>query len=115
MAERGEIAAIIDEGCSFEGNLSFTGVAKISGRVNGNIFSNDTVIISESAVVDADINANVVLISGTVKGSIKASGRVEIIRPARFEGTIATPSLIVEEGVIFHGQTKMSDREINLG
>ena len=50
------------------------------------------------------------MISGTVKGDMRASSRVEIIKPARFEGTITTPSLIVEEGVIFHGTTKMSEK-----
>jgi len=107
---KGDIAAIIEEGCKFEGNLSFNGVARIAGIVNGSIFSNDTIIVSEGAIVNADINANVILISGSVKGNIKASSRVEIIKPARFEGTIATPSLIVEEGVIFHGTTKMKDK-----
>ena len=106
---KGGISAIIEEGCKFEGNLSFNGVARIAGIVNGSIFSNDTVIVSEGAVINADINANVILISGTVKGNVKASSRVEIIKPARFEGTITTPSLIVEEGVIFHGTTKMRD------
>ena len=111
MENRGEISAIIEEGCRFEGNLSFTGVARIAGIVNGSIFSNDTVIVSEGAVVNVDINADVILISGTVKGNVKASSRVEIIRPARFEGTITAPSLIVEEGVIFHGTTKMRDSQ----
>jgi len=108
---RGDISAIIEEGCKFEGNLSFNGVARIAGTVNGSVFSNDTVIVSEGAVINADISANIVIISGTVKGNINASSRVEIIKPARFEGTIATPSLIVEEGVIFHGTTKMKDNE----
>jgi len=109
--DQGDISAIIEEGCKFEGNLSFNGVARIAGIVNGSIFSNDTVIVSEGAVVNADFNANVILISGTVKGNIKASSRVEIIKPARFEGTITTPSLVVEEGVIFHGTTKMRDKK----
>ena len=91
--------------------MSFNGVARIAGIVNGSIFSNDTVIVSEGAVINADINANIILISGTVKGNIKASSRVEIIKPARFEGTITTPSLIVDEGVIFHGTTKMRDKK----
>ena len=108
--QKSEISAIIEEGCKFEGNLSFSGVARIAGIVSGSVFSNDTVIVSEGAVVNADINANVILISGTVKGNMRASGRVEIIRPARFEGTITTPSLIVEEGVIFHGTTKMREK-----
>jgi cytoskeletal protein CcmA (bactofilin family) len=109
MDKNNKIAAVIEEGCKFEGNLSFNGVARISGQVTGSIFSNDTVIISESAVINADINGSVVLIAGIVKGNIKASSRVEMIRPARFEGTIMTPSLIVEEGVVFHGTTKMSE------
>jgi cytoskeletal protein CcmA (bactofilin family) len=104
---KNQISAIIEEGCKFEGNLSFNGVARIAGIVNGSIFSNDTVIISEGAVVNADIMANVILISGTVKGNLSASSKVEISKPARFEGTISTPSLIIEEGVIFHGETKM--------
>ncbi|MGB0453668.1 MAG: bactofilin family protein [Bacteriovoracaceae bacterium] len=112
--EQQDIAAVIEQGCKFEGNLSFNGVARIAGIVNGSIFSNDTVIISEGAVINADINANVILISGTVKGNIKASSKVEIVKPARFEGTITTPSLIVEEGVIFHGTTKMSEKNTYL-
>ena len=42
-----QISAIIEEGCKFEGNLSFNGTARIAGIVNGSVFSNDTVIISE--------------------------------------------------------------------
>ena len=111
MSKRSEICAIIEEGCKFEGNLSFSGVVRIAGVVNGSVFSNDTLIISEGAVINADINANVVIISGSVKGNIKASSRVEIRRPARFEGTVISPSLIVEEGVIFHGVTKMKEKK----
>lgn len=110
MNANNEICAIIEEGCRFEGNLSFNGIVRISGVVTGSIFSNDTLIVSEGAVINADINANVILISGTVKGNIKATSRVEIRKPARFEGTVTSPSLIVEEGVIFHGVTKMKDK-----
>ncbi len=108
---KNDIAAIIEEGCKFEGNLSFNGTARVAGVVNGSIFSNDTVVISEGAVINADVNANIIIIAGSVKGNIRASSRVEIIKPARFEGTITTPSLIVEEGVIFHGTTKMRDKK----
>tara|TARA_Y100000780_G_scaffold232588_1_gene267750 strand:+ start:4773 stop:5108 length:336 start_codon:yes stop_codon:yes gene_type:complete len=111
VSSKNEICAIIEEGCRFEGNLSFNGIVRISGVVTGSIFSNDTLVVSEGAVINADINASVILISGTVKGNIKATSRVEIRKPARFEGTVTSPSLIVEEGVIFHGITKMKDKK----
>lgn len=111
MGSSNQLCAIIEEGCRFEGNLSFNGVVRIAGNVTGSIFSNDTLVVSEAAIINADINANIILISGTVKGNIKATSRVEIRKPARFEGTITSPSLIVEEGVIFHGITKMKDKK----
>ncbi len=111
MEKHNDISAILEEGCKFEGILSFNGTARISGIVNGSIFSNNTLVISEGAVINADINANIILIYGSVRGNIKATSRVEIRRPARFEGTISSPSLIVEEGVIFHGTTKMRERK----
>ena len=111
MSSSNQICAIIEEGCRFEGNLAFNGVVRIAGSVTGSIFSNDTLIISEGAIINADINANIILMSGTVKGNVKATSRVEIRKPARFEGTITSPSLIVEEGVIFHGVTKMKDKK----
>jgi cytoskeletal protein CcmA (bactofilin family) len=110
LENKDKITAIIEEGCRFDGNLSFNGVARISGVVNGSVYSNDTLIISEGAIINADINANIIFISGTVKGNIRASSRVEIRSPAKFEGTIIAPSLIVEEGVIFHGTTKMHEK-----
>ncbi len=108
---KNDMSAIIEEGCKLEGNVSFNGTARIAGIVSGTLFSNDTVIISEGAIINADISANIIIIAGTVKGNIKASSRVEILKPARFEGVITTPSLIVEEGVIFHGTTKMRDKK----
>lgn len=106
------ITAVIEQGCHFEGHLSLNGLARIAGTIQGTIFSNETLIISEQAIINADIQGDVILISGTVKGNIKATGRVEIRKPARFEGTITAPGLIVEEGVIFHGTTKMKEKSL---
>ena len=101
------LTAVISDGARLEGSLSFSGNARIGGNVAGTIFSTSEIVITEGASVVADINADVVIISGDVKGSIVATSRVEILRPAQFEGTISSPSLSVEEGVIFHGQTAM--------
>ena len=65
-------------------------------------------VISEGARVNAEIEAGAVIISGEVNGSIRAKHRVEIHRPAIFRGDILTPSLSVDEGVIFEGVSKMA-------
>lgn len=104
------IAAILDKGCEFEGRLSFEGTARIGGKFKGEIFTNDSVIISEGASVEGKIEADIVIINGEMKGDVLAKNRIEIHKPAVLRGTITTQSLYIEEGVIFEGTTKMLDQ-----
>jgi len=101
------ITGIIEPGCEFEGKLSFLGAVRISGVFRGEIYTPDTLIIGEGARVQAQIQAGTVIISGEVSGEIQARYRVEIHKPAIFRGDIHTPSLSVEDGVIFEGRSKM--------
>lgn len=102
------VTGVIEPGCEFEGKLSFTGTVRISGVFRGEIFTPDTLVIGEGARVFADIDAGVVIISGEVTGRVRAKSRVEVHYPAVFKGDIVTPSLRVDEGVIFEGSSKMS-------
>ena len=101
------VTAVIDQGCEFEGKLCFHGTVRVGGIFKGEIYTPDTLIISQGAQVDAEIDAGTVIISGEVSGSIRAKNRVEIHKPAIFKGDILTPSLSVDEGVIFEGSSKM--------
>ena len=101
------ITGIIEPGCEFEGKLSFFGAVRISGVFRGEIYTPDTLIIGEGARVQGKIQAGTVIISGEVSGEIRARYRVEIQKPAIFRGDIHTPSLRVEDGVIFEGSSKM--------
>ena len=43
--------------------------------------------------------------------TIKANGKVELRAPARVEGNIETPTLVIEEGVLFNGNLIMKRNE----
>lgn len=101
------VTAVIDQGCEFEGKLCFHGTVRIGGVFKGEIYTPDTLIISEGARVHAQIDAGIIIIGGEVNGSLRAKHRVEIHKPAIFRGDIITPSLSVDEGVIFEGNSKM--------
>lgn len=109
MSDKNHIHAFFQKGTRLEGYFSFSGASHLAGELKGKIYSDSTVIIAETAVIEADIEAREVYIHGLMKGNILASDRVEIKKPARFEGVISSPSLSVEEGVIFHGKTDTSE------
>ncbi|MBY0469850.1 polymer-forming cytoskeletal protein [bacterium] len=108
-----QVTGVIDQGCEFEGKLCFQGTVRINGIFHGEIFTPDTLIIGEGARVQGKIDAGIVVISGEFSGSVKAKHRVEIHQPAIFRGDILTPSLKVDEGVIFEGSSKMVDTPAN--
>ncbi len=102
-----EVTGVLDRGSEFEGTLSFEGAFRIGGIFRGKIFTDDVLIIGEGAVVDAVIEVGTLILSGELKGSVRASERVEIHYPAVFRGNIQTPSLMVADGVVFEGVSQM--------
>ncbi len=105
--QAGQVTALLDHGASFDGRLTFEGTVRIGGQFLGEIFTNDTLVINPGASVEAQIEADVVIISGAVKGNIFARSRVVMHPPAVFKGTVTTPSLRIDEGVVFEGASYM--------
>jgi cytoskeletal protein CcmA (bactofilin family) len=103
----GQVTALLDQGCLFEGRLTFEGTVRIGGSFRGEIFTNDTLVVNSGANIDAQIEADTVIISGTVKGNVFARRRVIMHPPAVFTGTVTTPSLRIDEGVVFEGASYM--------
>ncbi|HEY2900824.1 MAG TPA: polymer-forming cytoskeletal protein [Polyangia bacterium] len=101
------VTTLLGRGSEFEGKLSFEGTVRIDGKLSGEIFTDDTLIIGEGAEVNAEINVGAVVIEGTVHGNVNAKRSVEIHTPGKVIGNISTPSLFIEKGVIFEGNCQM--------
>jgi cytoskeletal protein CcmA (bactofilin family) len=108
---RGEIKAFLGEGTDFKGILTFEGTVRVDGKLEGEIITKDTLIVGETAMVNAEIKVHTIVISGVVKGNIVSTGRVEVHRPGKLFGNIKTPILLIEEGVIFEGGCSMIQQE----
>jgi cytoskeletal protein CcmA (bactofilin family) len=78
-------------------------------RSNTALFcSEDTLIIGERAVLQADIRAGRVVVNGEVTGNLRAMERIELKRTARVFGDVEAPVVVVEEGVLFEGHCRMA-------
>ena len=105
--EKSEIKAFLGPGSKFEGKLFFDEIVRLDGMFKGEIVSKDTLIVGETANIDGEVEVGTFILSGHFKGNIRANSRVELRRPARFEGSIETPVLVVEEGVVLNGSLSM--------
>ncbi len=105
----GGIDAFLGQNTSFNGTLVFDGVVRIDGNFEGNVKTNDTLVIAETGRVKAEIEAGIVKISGTFDGVVVAKNKVELFKPAVITGTLKTPVIKMEEGVVFNGSAEMSN------
>ena len=90
-----------------EGKLKFEGALRIDGHFDGEITAKGNLIIGEEALVKADILVSYASISGEFHGNITAEQRIDLHAPGKVFGNIQAPSVVIDEGVIFEGSTRM--------
>ncbi len=103
----GEINTLLGRGATFEGKLTFEGTVRVDGKLKGEVFSDDVLVVGEGAYVEAEIDIGEIIIQGTVVGNIRAKRGIEIHAPGRVKGDLHTPSLQVDKGVVFEGRSFM--------
>ena len=113
-APMGEVNALLGRGSEFEGKLTFEGTVRIDGLFSGQIFTEDTLIVGEGAVLRAEIEVGTIIINGEVLGNVRAKTGVEIHAPGRLKGNVITPNLQIDRGVIFEGTCQMENIEDKL-
>ena len=109
MRKRDEINAFLGRDTEFEGKLSFSGAVRIDCRFKGEIFTEGTLIVGESAVIESNIQVSLIIISGEIRGNIIADERIEIHAPGKVFGNIQAPTVVIDEGVLFEGNCKMRE------
>ena len=103
-----DLNGFMDEGTEFEGELRFRNTFRIDGSMKGKIVSDNTLVIGETARVDADIDCGVVSIRGTVKGRVHGRERVELLAGCKVQASLQSPRLVIEEGAFYQGDCDMS-------
>ena len=104
----GELNGFLDAGSHMQGELHFEQTFRIEGKLTGQIVSEGDLVVGEKGEVEGEIRVGRAMITGSVRGLIKASRRVEIGPGGKVFADLETPSLIVDDGAIFEGNCRMS-------
>lgn len=101
------IDTLIGTGSILQGDLEFTGGLRVDGHIKGHVSAQDTnngtLVLSESGIVEGDINVPHVVINGTVKGNIASTGHVELQANAKINGDIHYKAVEMELGAVLNG------------
>lgn len=109
--ETGDIIAFVGEEVTFKGTIRYQGTVRVDGRLEGEIHTDGNLIIGQKAVITATIQAGTITCQGRITGDIEAASQVRLLNPAVFNGSITTPSISIDEGVLFNGTCHMPRKE----
>lgn len=90
-----------------KGTLRFRDSVEISGILEGRIIAEGYLLIKDGAEITADIRAREIVVAGTVRGNIEATGSLEILESGKIFGNVRTAHFRVADGVIFEGKCEM--------
>lgn len=109
------IDSLIGVGSVIEGNISFSGGLRVDGHVKGNIKAMGTkpgtLVLSELAKIEGEIDVAHVVVNGTVAGPVRASEYLELLPKARVTGDVSYKSIEIHVGAIVMGRMIHESRE----
>lgn len=105
---KNRIDSLIGAGTTIDGDVNFTGGMRIDGQVNGNVVAavgkSSTLVLSEHARIDGEVNVTHLVVNGTITGSVVASEYLELQSKAKVNGDVHYKTLEIQLGAIVEGR-----------
>ena len=102
------IDSLIGLGTKVKGDLHFSGGLRVDGEVDGNVVAvpgkTSTLVLSEHARVDGEINVSHLVVNGVVTGPVYAGEYLELQSKAKLTGDVHYEVLEIQLGAIIEGR-----------
>lgn len=103
------VDALIGNQVVIRGDVEFSGGLYVEGRILGKVTaaqgdSAATLTLAENGVIEGEIRAQVVVISGRMEGDVHASERVELTPSARVNGNVHYQVVEMSAGAQLNGR-----------
>lgn len=103
-----ELVGLLEPGIEFEGKITVSsGLIRINTHIKGEVDCAGAVVVVDQGEVEGEIRSRYISIAGKVKGTIRASEKIEIKANGIVLGDIHTAALVIEPGGYFDGQCHM--------
>jgi len=106
--KQSDLNGFLDSGSHLEGELRFEASFRVDGKLTGTVQSEGDLIVGESGEIEGEIQVGQLFVSGTVRGTVHASRRIQIAPSGKIFAELDTPSLVIEDGATFEGRCAMS-------
>jgi cytoskeletal protein CcmA (bactofilin family) len=102
------IDSLIGATTRIEGNVLFSGGLRVDGMVRGNVSAMPdqlgTLVLSEHARIDGEVQVAHLVVNGTINGPVHALETLELQAGARVKGDVHYKSIEMQQGAVVEGR-----------
>ena len=99
--------SLLSKEVKIEGEIQGSENLQVEGRFKGTIKLAGDVYIGPTGIVDADIEADNVIVQGQINGNVLAHKQLQIQSSGKLVGDCTAQSIDIKEGALFEGRSKM--------
>jgi len=111
MKQGDQVGTIVGSSVHLTGAIKDASDINIFGSVEGEVNSDERIVIEESARVKGPVNAKEIIVSGYINGTVTAKERLELNSSGTIKGNIETKELLIHSGATFIGKCSMPEKE----
>jgi cytoskeletal protein CcmA (bactofilin family) len=101
--------AWLGPGLTIKGQITGTEDLQVECKVDGPIsLGEHRLTVGQNAHINGEITASEVVVFGDVKGSLLASGRIEIKKHGSVVGDLTTSRIMIEDGAYYKGSIEIA-------
>lgn len=105
--------SIVSVGTSLKGDLVSNGNIRIDGTVEGNITSAASIVVGSTGKITGEVKGYTINIGGEIVGSVICKEKLILEVNSKLIGDLITKSLVVQEGAVFEGRSKMVNNNVD--
>jgi len=110
------IDSLIGATTRIEGNVFFSGGLRVDGAVRGNVAGLPdqpaTLVVSEQARIDGEVQATHIVVNGTINGPVDSRETLELQAGSRVKGDIHYKSIEIQQGAVIEGRLVHNGAEV---
>lgn len=98
---------VLGKDVTFKGIVHFLGTVQLDSCFEGEIHTNGVLVVGEHAVIRGTLSVGTLISSGKIHGTVTATDKVQLLKPAIHIGNVQAPNFSIDEGAYFRGLIEM--------
>lgn len=99
--------SLLSSEVQIEGDIQGNENLQIEGKLKGSIRLTGDIYVGQTGLVEADVEADNIVILGQINGNVTARKQLQIQSSGKLMGDCSAQTIDIREGALFDGRSKM--------